>query len=80
MERCWGILERHWKGAKLVNVATLLVWAQSITWKGLHPIVKLHQKLYQKGISLSKAAMQAIEKRLERKPLLPKWDILIRPA
>jgi hypothetical protein len=25
-------------------------------------------------------AMQAIEARLERNPVLPKWDILIRPA
>jgi hypothetical protein len=24
--------------------------------------------------------MQAIEARLERNPVLPKWDILIRPA
>ena len=34
----------------------------------------------EKGISLSKKAMKDIEKRLERNPLLPKWDILIRPA
>jgi len=51
-----------------------------MTWKGLHAIVQLNQTLYQKGISLSKAAMQAVEKRLERNPLLPKWDILIRTA
>jgi hypothetical protein len=24
--------------------------------------------------------MQSVEARLERNPLLPKWDILIRPA
>jgi len=34
----------------------------------------------EKGIALSKKAMQAIESRLERHPALPKWDILIRPA
>jgi hypothetical protein len=51
-----------------------------MTWKGLHPIVQLNQKVYQKGISLSKLAMKAVERRLERNPLLPKWDILIRPA
>ena len=34
----------------------------------------------EKGISLSKKAMQEIETRLERNPLLPKWDILIRPV
>jgi hypothetical protein len=80
IERCWGILEQHWNSTKLVNVATMLAWAQSMTWKGLHPIVSLNQKLYQKGVSLSKAAMQTVEKRLERNPSLPKWDILIRPA
>jgi hypothetical protein len=38
----------------------------------------LNQKLAQKGISLAQAAMPAVEKRLERNPLLPKWDMLIR--
>jgi hypothetical protein len=28
---------------------------------------------------LSKKAMRTIEKRLERNPLLPKWDIMIKP-
>ena len=80
IERCWGVLEQHWNGTKLLNVETMLAWAQSMTWKGLHPIVRLNQKVYQKGISLTKSAMQAIENRLERNPLLPKWDILIQPA
>ena len=35
--------------------------------------------LYEKGISMTKAAMRAIEKRLIRNPLLPKYDILIEP-
>ena len=80
IERCWGILEQHWNGSQLVNVETLLAWAKSMTWKGLYPVVSLNQKVYQKGISLTKRAMRAVEKRLERHPLLPKWDILIRPA
>jgi len=80
VERCWGILEKHWNGTKLVDVDTLLGWAKSMTWKGLHPVVELSRKVYQKGISLSKEAMQEVEARLERHPLLPKWDILIRPA
>ncbi|MGI0489145.1 ISAzo13-like element transposase-related protein [Pantanalinema rosaneae CENA516] len=52
----------------------------SLTWKGIHPIVQLNQRVYQKGFSLSKSAMKAVEKRLERNPLLPKWDILIQPT
>jgi Rhodopirellula transposase DDE domain len=80
IERCWGILELHWNGTKLVDVETMLAWAKSMTWKGIHPVVELSRKGYQKGIALGKKAMQAVERRLERHPELPKWDILIRPA
>src|SRR5215475_13002713 len=80
IERCWGILELHWNGTKLVNVETMVEWAKSMTWKGMHPIVALSQKVYQKGVTLSKKAMRAVEARLERHPELPKWDILIRPT
>lgn len=78
VERCWGILEKHWNGAMLADVDTMLGWAKSMTWKGLHPVVTLTHQIYEKGVSLSKQAMQSIEARLERNPLLPKWDILIR--
>lgn len=80
IERCWGLLEPHGKGAKRVDVDTLMEGAKSRTWKGIHPIVKRSRTVYQKGISLSKKAMREVEARLERNPLLPKWDILIRPA
>ena len=80
IERCWGILELHWNGTKLVDVETMLEWAKSMTWKGLHPIVDLSRKVYQKGVTLSKRAMHAVEARLERDPELPKWDILILPT
>jgi hypothetical protein len=80
IERCWGILEQHWNGAKLVDTETMLEWAKSMTWKGIRPVVKLSRMIYRKGISLSKKAMREVEARLERNPLLPKWDILIRPV
>ena len=80
VERCWGILEQHWNGTQLTDVETMLGWAKSMTWKGINPIVTLSEKIYEKGISLSKKEMKEIEKRLERNPLLPKWDILIRPT
>jgi Rhodopirellula transposase DDE domain len=80
IERCWGILELHWNGTKLIDVETMLEWAKRMTWKGIQPVVELSRRGYQKGISLGKRAMRAIEKRLERHPQLPKWDILIRPA
>jgi hypothetical protein len=80
VERCWGILELKWNGAKLINVETMLGWAKQMTWKGLHPVVELSRKVYDKGISLGKAAMQVVEARLKRDPALPKYDILIDPA
>lgn len=80
IERCWGILELHWNGTKLVDVETMVQWAQSMTWKGMHPIVELSRKVYQKGISLGKRAMRVVEARLERHLELPKWNILIHPA
>ena len=80
IERCWGILELKWNGAKLIDVETMLGWAKQMTWKGLHPVVELSRKVYEKGISLSKAAMVAVEVRLKRDPKLPKYDVLINPA
>ena len=63
IERCWGILELKWNGAKLIDVDTMLGWAKEMTWKGLHPVVALSRKVYEKGISLSKRAMEAVEAR-----------------
>lgn len=80
IERCWGILEGHWNGAKLTDVDTMLKWAASMTWKGISPILTLSNKVYKKGISLSKKAMRSVEARLQRNPKLPKWDILIQPV
>jgi hypothetical protein len=36
--------------------------------------------MHQKGVSLGKAAMQAVEARLKRDPHLPKYDIVINPT
>jgi hypothetical protein len=73
-------LELHWNGTKLIDVETMLEWAKSMTWKGMQPMVELSRQVYQKGMALGKRTMCEIEKRLERHPQLPKWDILIRQA
>lgn len=80
IERCWGILEQHWNGTKLIDAETMLEWAKSMTWQGLHPVVELSRTVYEKGISLGKAAREAVEARLKRDAKLPKYDILINPA
>ena len=80
IERCWGILEQHWNGTKLSDVETMLEWAKSMTWKGLHPVVELSRQIYQKGVTLGRQAMAVVEARLERDENLPRYDILIQPA
>jgi len=80
IERCWGILELHWNGTKLTETKTMLKWAGTMAWKGIHPIISLSQRVYDKGVKLTQKAMKEIEAKLERNPLLPKWDILIRPT
>jgi hypothetical protein len=39
IERWWGILEMQWTGALLESVETVIAFAQSMTWKGVHPLV-----------------------------------------
>jgi hypothetical protein len=80
IERCWGMRALPWHGTQLIDAETRLEWAKRMTWKGLHPVVELSRKVSDTGVSLSKAAMRAVAARLERHPLLPKWDILIHPA
>ena len=52
----------------------MLAWAQSMTWKGQPPTIALNTSTYQKGMALTKQKMVSIEAKLERNPLLPKWD------
>lgn len=75
IERCWGALEQHWNGAILDSVPIALRIAQSMTWKGNHPLVELIDKSYRKGVRLSKGEMAELEKQIERLPGLGKWFV-----
>ncbi len=55
----------------------MLRWAGSMKWKGLNPVVKITEKVYKKGVTLSKTLMRPVEKFLKRNASLPKYDILI---
>lgn len=79
IERVWGVLEHHWNGSLLDTAATVLKFAQTMTWKGTHPVVTLVQKTYAKGVKLTRKEMQAVEKRLERWSDLAKWFVKIVP-
>ena len=80
VERCWGVLERHWNGALLGSVSSVLKWAESMTWRGLHPLVRQTTAVYERGVRLGKAAFAAVSERLVRSATLPKWSVVIPPA
>jgi hypothetical protein len=80
IERCWGILEQHWSGALLSTVALVLLWAATMTWRKIHPIVRENTKPYERGVTLTKANFRPIAKRLIRSLTLPKWSLTIQPA
>jgi transposase len=79
IERCWGILERHWNGALLDTVDTLVRFAETMTWKGRHPVVKLNNTIYHTGVKLTKQAMTAVEAQVSRLPQLERWFVDIVP-
>jgi hypothetical protein len=79
IERCWGILERHWNGALLSSVAEVLRWAGTMTWRGLGPLVRETATVYERGVRLTKAAFRTIATRLTRSATRPKWSLTIQP-
>lgn len=79
IERCWAALENHWNGALLSTVENVIDWAKTMTWKGLAPVVTLSNKVYAKGVRLSKKAMSQVERMIQRSKDLPKWDVVIEP-
>jgi hypothetical protein len=79
IERCWGILEQHWNGTLLSSVALVLLWAATMTWRKVHPIVRHVTKTYERGVKLTKAQFRPVAKRLIRSPTLPKWSLTIQP-
>jgi len=79
VERCWGVLENHWRGELIESVQKALGLARSMTYNGVKPVVRLVKKTYKNGVTLSEQAMAGIEARLARKPGLPAWSIIISP-
>jgi len=82
IERCWGILEQHWNGCLLLDIETVLGFAQSMTWRGHAPTVQLIDTVYQTGIRLTQDAMAVVESCVHRLDGLQRWfvDILYTDA
>lgn len=79
VERCWGVLENHWRGELLETVEKTLGLARSMTYRGVKPLVKMVKKVYKTGVALNKKAMLKVEERLDRNAELPSWFITISP-
>lgn len=79
IERVWGILEKHWNGSLLDTCKTVLRFAETMTYKGRHPIVKLVEKIYHTGAALTQKEMAKLEERFHRSKDLPKWFVHIPP-
>lgn len=80
IERCWGILEQHWNGTLLTSIDIALNWAATMTWRGLHPIVRRLVGIYERGVRLSRSAFRPIAERLLRSEELAKWSVVINPT
>ena len=79
IERCWGVLEQHWNGSLMDSLQVALDFIETMTWRGVHPLVTAVTQLYRTGVTLSQAAMQALEQRFTRDPKLGKWFVTIAP-
>lgn len=80
IERCFGILEQHWNGSLLDSIDAVINFAKSMVWKGLHPTVELVTTPYQKGVKLTKSAMEGLEPRFQRLSGLEKWFVDVSPS
>ena len=75
IERCWGILENHWNGDILDTVETVVKFAQTMTWKGKAPVVRLLTTIYHTGVRLTKQAMAEVETHVQRLVGLERWFV-----
>ena len=77
VERTFDRLEQHWRGSLLDTMETVLWFAQSLSFKGNHPVVTLVETIYQTGVKLTQKAMAELEHQLQRLPNLEKWFVEI---
>jgi hypothetical protein len=80
VERTHGALEQYWNGMLLTDAETTIKIAQNMTWKGKHPVVTLVSRVYETGVKLTKKAMAACEKLINRLPGLEAWFVEIKPS
>jgi transposase len=79
VERCRGVLERHRNGTILNSIEKTINRAETMTWKGIRPVVDFIDKIYEKGVVLTKKEMKKYDERLDRSIESPKYDVRIEP-
>ena len=77
VERVWGVLEKHWNGALLNTINTVIEYAKTMTYNNVHPVVQLVTKTYFTGVKLTKDEMNKLEQRFVRLTNLEKWFVKI---
>ena len=77
IERVWGVLEKHWNGALLNTINTVIEYAKTMTYNNIHPVVQLVTKSYFTGVKLTKNEMNKLEQRFVRLTGLEKWFVKI---
>lgn len=80
IERVWGAYENHINGDVMVTVETTLKFAESMTYNGKNPIVRLTEKIYETGVKVGKKAMEKYNQFIKRMPSLEKWSLTLFPG
>ncbi len=75
VERGWGILEHHGKGALLDSLAAVRGFARPMTWQGLQPGVALVTTTSHPGVTLTQEAMDHVEAQRKRLAHVEKWFV-----
>jgi len=79
VEHCWGVLESHWSGSLLTDLATVREWTKTMRWDGVAPNVYFLDRKYHRGAKLTPRELKSYEKRLTRTPLIDRWSLFIEP-
>jgi transposase len=80
IERVWGAYENHINGDVMDTVETTLKFAESMTYNGKNPIVRLTEKIYETGVKVGKKAMEKYNQFIKRMPSLEKWSLTLFPG
>jgi transposase len=80
VERCWGVLENHWSGEILDSLEAVVGMASTMTYNGVRAVVRVVDRIYDRGVRVSKAAMSDINKQVYRAAQIPKYLVTIAPV